>query len=274
MVATSSLPQLSEPEFKGFRQLLLAESGIQLSDVKRSLVVGRLAKRLAALEIERFKDYLSLIQRDLQERRIAINLLTTNETYFFREPAHFEFLAQHVAPLLKQVRQPRIWCGASSTGEEPYTIAMVLADALGHTRFEVLASDINTTVLDTARRAIYPIADAQSLPKAVRMKHCLKGVGSQEGYFQVSPAIRACVQFEVINLNAPLPALGEFDVIFLRNVMIYFGLETKQKLLQRLVPLLRPGGHFFISHSESLHGVSTALSAVRPSVYVKKVSTP
>ena len=264
------VPVLSDKDFKGFRQMIFELAGIHMSDAKKPLISGRLAKRLGQRGLDSYGEYLSLIQKDQSERQMALDLLTTNETYFFREPKHFDFLANTVAPTLRGQSSVRIWSGASSTGEEPYTIAMVLAEALGHLRFEILASDISSRVLDTARQALYPLEDADNIPKPIRAKHCLKGVGSQEGWFLIDQPLRDRVQFDSINLNARLPDIGPFDVIFLRNVMIYFSMDTKREVVARMLPLLKPGGHFVISHSESLHGVTDQMQMVKPSIYRKR----
>lgn len=261
---------LSDTEFKGFKQMIFELAGIHMSEAKKPLVSGRLAKRLGQHGLDSYGDYLKLVHSDKAERQVALDLLTTNETYFFREPKHFEFLANAIAPTLRGQSQVRVWCGASSTGEEPYTIAMVLAEALGHTRFDILASDISSRVLRTAEQALYPIEDVDNIPRALRAKYCLKGIGSQQGWFMIDRILRERVSFESINLNAPLPDIGTFDVIFLRNVMIYFSAETKRQVVARLLPLLRPGGHFIISHSESLHGVTDALQMIKPSIYCKR----
>jgi chemotaxis protein methyltransferase CheR len=265
-------PVLSDKEFSGFSRLIFDMAGIHMAPAKKPLVSGRLAKRLGHHGLDSYGDYLSLVKTDGTERQIAIDLLTTNETYFFREPKHFEFLAKTMVPEWRGRPGVRIWCGASSTGEEPYTLAMTLAESLGSARFEILASDISTRVLDTARKALYPIEDARDIPPALRAKYCLKGIGPQEGWFLVDKPLRDRIQFEQINLNAPLPAMGPFDAIFLRNVMIYFSAETKCDLLSRLIPLLRPGGYFVISHSESLHGITDQLQMVKPSIYRKPES--
>lgn len=262
-------PILSDKEFGGFSRMIFDQAGIHMNPSKKSLVSGRLTKRLNHHGLDSYGDYLKLIGMDGAERQVAIDLLTTNETYFFREPQHFDFLAKVIAPGLRRQPSVRVWCGASSTGEEPYTIAMTLAESLGHMRYDILASDISTRVLETARKALYPIEDAHDIPREMRIKHCLKGVGQQEGWFLVDAPVRERVHFEQINLNGPLPEMGPFDLIFLRNVMIYFSAETKRQLLARLVPLLRPGGYFLISHSESLHGVTNQLQMVQPSIYRK-----
>ncbi|MGE5452738.1 MAG: CheR family methyltransferase [Acidobacteriota bacterium] len=262
-------PVLSDKEFSGLSRMIFDQAGIHMAVSKKPLVSGRLNKRLNHHGLNTYGDYLKLITQDGVERQIAIDLLTTNETFFFREPAHFQFLSQVIAPQLHNQPNIRIWCGASSTGEEPYTIAMTLAEALGHMRFDILASDISTRVLETARKALYPIEDVKDIPVQHRIKHCLKGIGPQEGWFLIDDPLRHRIQFEQINLNAPLPDIGTFDVIFLRNVMIYFSQETKRDLLGRLVPLLRPGGYFVVSHSESLHGINTELEMVKPSIFRK-----
>ncbi len=258
---------LSDKEFGGFSRMIFDQAGIHMNPSKKPLVSGRLTKRLNHHSLDSFAEYLSLVSKDAAERQIAVDLLTTNETYFFREPQHFEFLDKVIAPELRGQSNIRIWCGASSTGEEPYTIAMTLAETLGHTRFDILASDISTRVLETARKALYPIEDAKDIPKQLRMKYCLKGVGPQQGWFLVNDLLRARIKFDQINLNAPLSGMGPFDVIFLRNVMIYFNQDTKRDVVARLIPLLRPGGYFIISHSESLHGVTDHLKMVKPSIY-------
>jgi len=261
---------LSDKEFLGFKQMIFDLAGIHMTESKKPLVSGRLAKRLGQHGLDSYGDYLQLVKNDKAERQIALDLLTTNETYFFREPKHFEFLANAIVPTLRNQNAVRVWCGACSTGEEPYTIAMVLAETLGHMRFEILASDISSRVLKTAQQALYPMEDVENIPRAMRAKYCLKGIGSQEGWFTIERILRDRVYFESINLNASLPDLGSFDVIFLRNVMIYFSPETKRKVVMRLQPLLKPGGHFIISHSESLHGVTDRLQMIRPSIYCNR----
>ena len=264
------VPALSEKEFKGFRQMIFDLAGIHMSDAKKPLISGRLAKRLGQHGLDSYSDYLALIKKDQAERQMAVDLLTTNETYFFREPKHFDFLAHTLVPMRRNQSSLRIWSGASSTGEEPYTIAMVLAEALGHMRFDILASDISSRVLATARQALYPLEEADNIPRHMRAKYCLKGIGSQEGWFMIDQPVRERVQFESINLSTRLPDIGTFDVIFLRNVMIYFSMDTKREVVARMLPLLKPGGHFIISHSESLHGVTDQLQMIKPSIYCKR----
>lgn len=267
MADASTMPRLEPSIFRRFQKLLHEEAGIHLSDVKKPLVEGRLSKRLAQLDLPRFGDYLARVLGDPAEKQVAIDLLTTNETFFFREPKHFEFLAAQVVAEWGQRSVPRVWCGACSTGEEPYTIAMVLAEAMGHSRFEILASDISTRVLEVARKGLYPVADAQPIPSAMRKRFCLKGFGSQTGWFTLDPVLKSRVEFDLVNLNSALPAIGEFDAIFLRNVMIYFSPQTKREVISRVLPRLKPGGYLFVSHSETLNGVTSQIPMVRPSIY-------
>lgn len=262
---------LSDGEFKQFQSMIYDIAGISLSDAKKPLVSGRLAKRVKAHGLIHYGDYFRLLmhadQRD--ELQVAIDLLTTNETYFFREPQHFDLLRKQ-APQLRRAGRPfRVWSAASSSGEEAYTIAMVLADVLGEEAWEVIGSDISTRVLEKARGGHYPMTRIEGIPKQYLSRFCLKGTGPQEGTFLMDRNIRSRVSFLQVNLNEALPKLGEFDVIFLRNVMIYFEMETKRKVVERMLPLLRPGGYFIVSHSESLNGITGGLKMLSPSVYMK-----
>ena len=262
---------LSEPEFRQFQAMIYRIAGISLSNEKQALVSGRLARRVQHYNLPSYGEYFQLLSdpQAPQEMQVAIDLLTTNETYFFREQKHFDFLRDTILPGLKGTQPVRIWSGASSSGEEIYSIAMVLAAVLGERAWEVLGSDISTRVLDQARLGHYPIARAKDISQEYLRKYCLKGVGAQEGTFLIDKALRSRVQFMQINLNAALPKIGEFDVIFLRNVMIYFDAKTKQQVVARMLPLLRRGGYFFVSHSESLNGITDQLTLISPSIYRK-----
>lgn len=266
-----TITPLSETEFSQFRELIFKIAGISISPDKKPLVSGRLAKRVKHYGFGRYGQYFQLItgKQGQGELQNAIDLLTTNETYFFREPKHFDFLRARLPELQRPGRPIRVWSAASSSGEEPYTIAMLLADVLGESAWEVVGSDISTRVLEKARTGHYPLARIEGLPKSYLSRFCLKGVREQEGTFLIDRSIRNRVSFLQVNLNETLPRLGEFDVIFLRNVMIYFDMPTKRKVVDRLIPFLRPGGYFFISHSESLNGITEALKMVSPAVYQK-----
>ncbi|MEW5770073.1 MAG: protein-glutamate O-methyltransferase CheR [Pseudomonadota bacterium] len=265
------LSPLTDQEFAGFRKLLYEVAGIDLSDAKKLLVSGRLAKRLRERGLASYGEYLRLLTsgRQPEETQIAIDLLTTNETYFFREPKHFDYLRDKVLPQHRPGTAFRVWSAACSTGQEPYSIAMLLADSLGDAAWEVTASDLSTRVLERARGGLYPMAQAEHIPVPYLKAYCLKGIGSQTGNLLIERRLRNRIRFLQVNLNQTLPQVGEFDVIFLRNVMIYFDMETKQQVVRRLLAQLKRGGHLFIGHSESLNGVSGDLQAIAPAIYRK-----
>lgn len=262
---------LSDREFSQFKDLIYEQAGITMSANKKPLISGRLGKRLKQHGLDNFGDYFKLLMsdNDRSELQIAVDLLTTNETYFFRESKHFDFMRDEVLAQHRAGRPFRVWSAACSSGQEPYTLAMVLADSLGEIPWEILASDISTRVLERARTGQYALEQAEKVPRHFLSRYCLKGVGSQEGTFIVDRALRGRIKFGQINLNQQLPAVGEFDVIFLRNVMIYFNNDTKRQVVRRLGAQLRSGGHLIIGHSESLNGVTDEFKVVRPSIYRK-----
>lgn len=262
---------LSEAEFGLFRKLLFDLSGISLAPTKKPLVSGRLEKRLKHHGLRSYKDYFKLVTggSGKGELQIALDLLTTNETYFFREPKHFEFLRERILPQFKGGRPFRVWSAASSSGEEAYSIAMVLADVLQDRPWEVIGTDISTRMLDKARSGHYSMERAKHISPSYLSRFCLKGIGSQEGTFLVDKKLRSRVRFTQANLNAPLPKMEEFDVIFLRNVLIYFEMDTKRQVVERLLTLLRRSGYFLVGHSESLNGITTELESVLPAIYRK-----
>jgi chemotaxis protein methyltransferase CheR len=263
--------QLKDSEFKLFQSWLHQSTGINLSSAKKALVAGRLSKRLKHLDLKSFGDYFQFIRSHAaaEELQIAIDLLTTNETYFFREPKHFEFMSEKILPTLIPAKKFRVWSAASSSGEEAYSIAMTLANELTSTAWEIFGSDISTDMLRIARGGHYPIARARTIPTDMLSKYCLKGTGGQEGTFLVERNLRNKVSFAQINLNENLPDVGQFDLIFIRNVMIYFDQDTKCKVIERLLPHLKSGGYLFVSHSESLNGITNRLQIISPSIYKK-----
>lgn len=265
------LPTLSDKEFKQFQSMIYDIAGISMSAAKKPLVSGRLAKRVKQHGYGSYGDYFRALTKDesRDELQVAVDLLTTNETYFFREPRHFDYLRNHILPQHAGGKPFRVWSAASSSGQEPYSIAMTLADSLGDRAWEVMASDISMRMLEKARSAHYPMAQTKDIPKQYLSSYCLKGVGSQEGTFIVDRSLRSRVNFTQVNLNVKLPKMGEFDLIFLRNVMIYFDIETKRQVVRRILEQLKPGGYLLIGHSESLNGVVDDLKAVMPSVYRK-----
>lgn len=265
-----STAQISDQEFGRFQRFIHQAAGITLSHNKKALVSGRLAKRLQAHRFTSYTEYLALLDSGSAQGEVqtAVDLLTTNETYFFREARHFELLRDmaiaHRGPRL------RVWSAACSSGEEPYTMAMVLADALPEQPWEIVGSDISLRVLQRARTGHYVLERTRHIPPDHLKRFCLKGIGEQQGTLLVERRLRARVNFLQVNLNTTLPQqLGLFDAVFLRNVMIYFNGDTKRQVVARVLATLRPGGLFCIGHSESLNDIATGLEQVAPSVYRK-----
>jgi chemotaxis protein methyltransferase CheR len=264
-----TIATINDREFEQFQRFIYDAAGITLSSSKKALVSGRLAKRLQLRRLSNYGDYLRLLAsgEDPAETQTAVDLLTTNETYFFREQKHFDLLRDLATSAPKRAEPFRVWSAASSTGEEAYSIAMVLADCLDGHPWNVIGSDISARVLESARRGHYRMERARHVPASYLKRFCLKGVGTEEGTLLIERQLRQRVEFLPVNLNATLPRLGTFDVIFLRNVMIYFNEGTKRQVVSRILSLLRPGGHFLIGHSETLNGISDVVQALGPSIY-------
>lgn len=262
---------ITDAEFKRLSGLLHDRTGIAMSDAKKMLVIGRLSKRLAALGLDTFTQYHRYVTdaAHADEMQFMVDLLTTNETYFFREPQHFDFLRQEILPAVGPGHAFRAWSAAASVGAEAYTIAMVLADRFGlGGPWDILGTDINGAVLEQARRGHYAMAEAAKIPMDCLKKYCLKGKGPQAGTFLIDPRLRQHVVFEQMNLNAGSPRkVGDFDVIFLRNVLIYFDLPTKRRVIGNLVPSLKRGGYLIVGHAESLNGITDAVTQVKPTIY-------
>lgn len=265
---------ITDQEFDRLRRFFEQASGIRLSDTKRELVCGRLSRRLRHLAIDTYRDYIAYIEQPGHgaERQMAVDLLTTNETHFFREPKHFERLrAELQQRLQKGLSGPlRIWSAACSTGEEPYSLAMTLADVLGDRPWQVMASDLSTKVLADAQRAIYGRQRADEVPRDMAVRYLLEGYDECEGLYRIDPALCRRVSFRQLNLMEPLPALESFDFIFLRNVLIYFDVAGKRRIVESVVQKLKPGGLLFIGHSETLGGVTDVVRQVVPTVYQRE----
>ncbi len=261
--------RISPAEFEQFRRLIHETAGIALQPTKHALVAGRLASRLRARGMTTFAQYRRLLDQpeEASELQQAIDLLTTNETYFFREPQHFEILADHAARARASGRAYRVLSAAASSGEEAYSIAMTLAEVQGQLPWEVVGLDVSTRVIARAIAGRYPFERTKLIPEPYLKKYCLRGVGTQVGMLQVDPALRRRVAFQHANLTHPPPKIGRFDVIFLRNVLIYFDAPTKQRVVENLLDLLAPDGRFFTGHSESLSGVTSRVVAMKPAVY-------
>ena len=273
---------LSANDFQQLSSFIYSELGIKMPDSKNTMLTGRLARRLRALGLGNFSQYCQfLFSPKGQEEEMVhlINAVTTNKTDFFREPTHFDYLVHTVLPVLGEKqrfssRRPlRIWSAGCSTGEEPYTMAMVLAERQETQpgfRFEVLATDISTRVLDIARRAVYPMERIEPISGLHRKKYLLKGRDRQNPEARIVPELRRAVRFGRLNFMDEKFALPEMvDVIFCRNVIIYFDKETQEKLMHKFSRCLHPGGYLFLGHSESLHGYQTPFVQVAPTIYRK-----
>ncbi|MFC4159555.1 CheR family methyltransferase [Chitinimonas lacunae] len=262
---------MNDREFEAYSGLIERLVGIHLTPLKRAMVSGRLSRRLRELGVASFGDYFRLIDDggDAAERQVAIDLVTTNETHFFREPKHFELLKQRLLPSLDS-KTLRVWSAACSSGEEAYSIAMVMADVLGEeAAWEVFGSDVSLRMLQMARRALYPLDRARELPLDYLRRYCLRGTGEYAGTLLVERALRRHTQFARLNLIEPLPEIGRFDLIFLRNVIIYFDADTKRRVVGSVASRLRPGGWLVVGHAESLIDVPPGLGQVLPTVYRK-----
>lgn len=262
-------PVLQPDEFNWICRFLYQRTGILLAEGKQAMVASRLEKRLRKLGLHSYFDYFQQLDKVGQEleTETAIDLLTTNETYFFREERHFEFLRRQVLSRQANGQALRAWSAASSSGEEAYTLAMLLAECRPDGQWEVIGSDISRRMLAKATQGLYPLRAARNIPRPMLKKYCLRGRGEYADFLLIDTALRRRVSFQYINLMQPLPDLGLFDVIMLRNVMIYFDLSTKQQVIDRLQTQLRPGGHFIISHTENMNGLKHGLRLVSPSIY-------
>lgn len=264
--------EISDKEFQNFKLWIFKNAGIHLADHKKALVMGRLSPRLRHYQLSSYGQYYDLLTGEKSnpgETQIAIDLLTTNETYFFREPKHFDFLRDDILPVRERGRVFRVWSAAGSSGEEAYSIAMLLDSCMKNDPWEVVASDLSSRMLEKASTGLYPIARSEKIPKSLLHKYCLKGIEEQEGKFIINRYLRSRVKFRQINLVESIPDMGLFDVIFLRNVMIYFEKDTRDQVVKRLLPLLKVGGYFIVGHSESLNGIDVDLKVIKPSIYKK-----
>jgi chemotaxis protein methyltransferase CheR len=252
VTATREFP-FSAEQFRAISERIYNFSGIRLTEAKREMVYARLARRLRALGLASFDDYVRFLELEPAEWEHCTNALTTNVTAFYREEHHFNTLAEHAQANARAEAPFRVWSAGCSTGEEPYTIAMCLSEALPQGNFSVLATDLDTQVLASAEEAVYPLASVVRLPEARQKRFFQKGTGRFEGQARVRREIASRVQFARLNLmDAQWPVEPGLDAIFCRNVMIYFDKPTQRRLVERFAALLQPGGLFFAGHAESL----------------------
>ncbi len=268
---------LKASEFRQISQLAYERFGLDLKKGKEALVAARLGKWLRKGGFKSFDDYYRHVLADKTGEGLIglIDSLTTNHTSFLRERAHFEFLTSAVNEEFREIAALEIWSAACSSGEEPYTIAMCLADTLARAggkrrNFQILATDISTRVLVIAKRGVYPEERFRDLPEAWRKAFLLRGGGECGGLFKFKPELIKRIAFERLNLIEPFPHRHLFHVIFCRNVMMYFDKATQQNIVKRLSACLEPGGYLLVGHSESLTGVEHELKYVRPATYRKE----
>lgn len=270
---------IPEKDFHRLSGFIYDELGIKMAPAKKTMLEGRLAKRLRALKLPSYGaycDYLFTETGRHEEMVHLVNAVTTNKTDFFREPAHFTYLTQTVLPeLLAQRDSLKVWSAGCSSGEEPYTLAIVLSEfqaanpALG-LRFGILATDISTRVLEMAQRAIYHHDRIEPIPLPLRKKYLLRSRDPDNPVVRIAPPQRKQVTFGRLNfMDADFGLREPMDVIFCRNVIIYFDKQTQEVLINKFCRHLRPGGFLFLGHSESLHGYAVPLVQVAPTVYRK-----
>ncbi len=261
---------LGDHEFTTVQKLIFREVGIDLQPSKKLLVQSRLLKRLLFYKLDSYLDYIRLVQINSTERIEMINLITTNETYFFREISHFEFLQKKVIPNHPFKKKFRFWSAASSVGAEAYSAAMLFDKTMAKGDWEVVGTDINTEVIRKARIGLYPEKWADKIPVELKKAYCLRGRGRHEGQFLIDRTLVENMDFRIGNLMKHNLEVGKFDVIFLRNVLIYFDDDTKQMVVDNVLKNLHTGGYFVISQTENLNMLNTStLEAVDTSIYKK-----
>ena len=269
-------PECTDRDLAAIVRMVYETSGITLHAGKRALVSARLQKRLRQTGAETFHDYVKLVQSDASgdELTAMLDAITTNHTSFFREPQHFDFLRSTIVPALAQA-PIRIWSAACSSGEEPVTIAITLLDALGAnhgSRIRILASDLSTKALGIANAGVYKMERVAGIPLDMLRRHFERGLGAQAGQARVAAHVRRLIEYRQLNFLEASDLGERFDVIFCRNVMIYFDRDVQQRVVSLLERHLAAGGYLCISHSESLNGTSHGLRWVAPAIYRKVVA--
>ncbi len=260
---------LQDNEFALIQKLIFNTVGITLDDSKKSLVKNRLLKRLNFYGLKKFSDYLRIVQYNRDEIAEMVNQITTNETYFFREQSHFDFLVKTIESL-KSNSMIRVWSAAASLGAEAYSISMVLDSILGASKYQVLGTDINTQVLEIAKKGVYPLPWVDKIPLSYKQAYCLKGKNQYEKQFLITPELQKNVRFSQANLLEVQTGIGKFDIIFLRNVLIYFNDEIKALVIENILRNLHEGGYLIISLTENLRNINNPhLKQIDTSIYKK-----
>jgi chemotaxis protein methyltransferase CheR len=274
--------RITEREFWYFQELIHRVSGIWLTYAKSALLVGRLSNRLRHLGLATFSEYYRVVTTDPEEQSCMLDAISTNETRFFREPGQFEFLQQRVFPQWQadaargvRGRRIRVWSAGCSTGQEPYSLAMALCHHFSLAAgwgIEIVATDLSNRALAIARDSIWEFAACSQIPQLYLKAYMLRGCGRQEGKIKAGPEIRSVVKFLRLNLNEAAYAVnGPFDLIFCRNVLIYFDRTDRERIVRRMLSYLSPSGYLFVGHSESLHTMHDVVSSVMTTVYAPVV---
>lgn len=260
---------LRDDTYRRIADLMYSTIGLSFTDSKKPLVSSRLSSRIQRLGLGGFEEYFGLISgsNDGGEFQMAVDLLTTNETYFFREPQHFNDLAERLAAH-PAGREFVVWSAASSSGEEAYSTAMLMADLLGDSAWQIIGTDLSTAMVESAQRGLYPLERARMVPPEYLRRFCLKGQGEHEGQLLVNRSLRERVRFEPANLMQTLPQLPMFDVIFLRNVLIYFDNDAKSQIVRRVLKQLKPQGVLYTGHAESLSTLGLPVRALATAIHV------
>lgn len=260
--------------FDKFRSLIFSTSGISLSEQKEALVSARIGKRMRSLKMDNFESYLKVVEKDQsgEELKELLNAISTNVTHFFRENRHFDVMKGLIGTWSQEGKsRVKVWCAACSTGEEPYSIGMTALEGMNRTiPIDIIASDISTKVLQVAKFGVYKDTDVQGIDKILLRKYFERGVGRADLLFRTKKQLRDMVTFHQINLSTPpYPIDSGLDIIFCRNVMIYFNQDLRQILVQNFINLLNPGGYLFVGMAESLSNLNKGLVRIEPSVYKK-----
>jgi len=270
--------QISDKEFQKFRNLVYQRAGINLHQGKKQLVQARLSKVLRREGLRSFQDYYELVLNDNTGNKLVdlLDRISTNHTYFFREKDHLDFLAETIIPNILNsskgngIKEIRLWSAGCSSGEEPYSIALKILDDGGlppGITIKILATDLSTKVIETGSRGVYRDDKLRNITPAMKRKYFQKGKGRSEGFYRVIQPVRDMITFRKFNLMDPFPFRRKFDVIFCRNVMIYFDRETQQRMVNKFTQYIKPGGYFIVGHSESLSGIRHNLQYIVPTIY-------
>jgi chemotaxis protein methyltransferase CheR len=276
---------VTDSDFELFQRLIEKETGIFLAPAKKTLLIGRLSRRLRDLGLADLRKYYKRVMSDRSELTHMVDCISTNETQFFREPLHFEFMERQIFPRWieqadagERPRRIRVWSAGCSTGEEPYSLAMTLLHHFPESagwQVEILATDISTRVLARARAGIWPVEKASHIPSHFLKTYMLRGTGSQQGKMKAGPEIQKAIRFEYLNLleQAALPHPAPYDMVLCRNVLIYFQNEKKLQVVRGLISHLTAEGYLFVGHSESLNHLTDCVRSVVPTVYVQTAAS-